>query len=478
MLDDNEERNRWLESLPEGESLDDGMSTSTISTAGCRSFRSTSGYNNGYSLSFKGGYRGELGYLSGGKRNECGVCAEPLLSNRFIGACLPCGHCVHEDCFYGSWASTLLQNDAESSGDDNDTDGGYRGAAARTSLAPCAQCGSVVNNFGRLSINVDDAMGPSEDLGTSDYAFKKLLSRSKMVTMVRRCLSVPSSPKLVCEVLRLTMDRIRRVTDIDTGEVGRPIKAEFLAVGGHVSMMHSVTRYRNSPDVCGWANALLAELSVTHADVLYLTTPDLACFVAASMLRHPLHVALQSNGCCTLTELLKSSYGVVAMDEIDRANGFTAVREALVRSGQLGHVICQNAVSFLTLAAELNPILACQHVCSDRPVLRTLVGILEEAASAAHDKGGDGDNNCSSQPRASGNNVLVRLVSRLVFLACGRPEFRAVLVSAGVDRALYGIYLLGRSPDEYSYGLSKAVLRRLGRPLSVRRTTESSLADI
>jgi hypothetical protein len=335
-----------------------------------------------------------------------------------------------------------------------------------------------VDSFGRLSINADDAMGPAEDYGTSDYAFKKLLSRSKMVTMVRRCLSVPSSPKLVCEVLRLTMDRMRRVIDVDTGEVGTPVKAEFLAVGGHVSMMHSVTRYRDSPDVCGWANALLAELSVTHADVLYLTTPDLACFVAASMLRHPLHAELQSNGCCTLTELIKSSYGAVAMDEIDRANGFTAVREALVRYSQSGHGLRQNAVSFLALAAELSPILACQVVCSDRPVMKILVGILDEAAASGTSADDDDDDKPPSRPEASDNTVLVRLVSRLLFLASGRPEFRAVLVGAGADRALLGIYRLGRSADECSNGLSKAVLRRLGRSVGARKAAESSLADI
>jgi hypothetical protein len=324
-----------------------------------------------------------------------------------------------------------------------------------------------VINFGRLNINADDAMGQSDDPGcTSDYAFRKLLSKAKMVTMVRRCLSVPSPPKLVCQVLRLTMDRIRRVVDVDSAEVGRTVKAEFLAVGGHVAMMHAVTRYRDSPEVCGWANSLLAELTLSHAHVVHLTTPDLACFVSASMLKHTDHVALQSNGCCTLSELLKSTYGAAALDEIDQANGFTAVREALVR---IEHpCLRKNAVSFLTLAAELNPVLACQHVCSDRLVLRTLVGILSEASVPT-----DPSQDQLSLP----DKVLTRLVLRLVFLACGRPEFRTVLVKVGVDRAVHGIYQPGPSADDCSYRLSRAVLIRLGRPTEAR-TLESTLADI
>lgn len=431
-----------LECLHENSSFDDA-SLSTIST-GYRTTRSWIGSRCGSGHS-----------LVGVRLHECGVCSEPLLSNRFVGACLPCGHCFHEDCFYGSWASTLLQ---DSDQDIPDLGHGWF-------PAPCAECGAVVDNFGRLSVNVDEAMGPTDDFGTSDFAFKKLLAKAKLATLVRRCVSVPSSPKLVCEVLRLTMDRIRRVSDIDTGEVGAPVKAEFMAVGGHVAMMHAVTRYRDSPDVCGWSNALLAELSVRHANVLYLTTPDLVGFVSASMLKHPLHVALQSNGCCTLAELLKSSFGLTALDEIDQANGFTAVRDALVRFTNTS--LRQNAVSFLTLAAELNPVLACQHVCSDQLVLDVLVCIL-------HDTG-----HRSNVKLYPVEMILLRLVCRLLFLASGRPEFRTVLARAGADRAFYGIYQRKdlSDVDEYSHKLSGAVLRRLGRPVKIQ-TAKNTLVDI
>jgi hypothetical protein len=437
-----ENGNKLLECLPEDSSVDDA-SLSTIST-GYKTTRSWSGSRCGSGHS-----------LVGVRYHECGVCSEPLLTNRFVGACLPCGHCFHEDCFYGSWASTLLQ--------DNDQDIPDLGHGWFP--APCAECGAVVDNFGRLSVNVDEAMGPTHDFGTSDYAFKKLLAKAKLATLIRRCVSVPSSPKLVCEVLRLTMDRIRRVTDIDTGEVGAPVKAEFMAVGGHVATMHAVTRYRDSPDVCGWSNALLAELSVRHANVLYLTTPDLVGFVSASMLKHPLHVALQSNGCCTLAELLKSSFGLTALDEIDQANGFTAVRDALVRFTNTS--LRQNAVSFLTLAAELNPVLACQHVCSDQLVLDVLVCILHDTGRRS---------NVKLYPV---DMVLLRLVCRLLFLASGRPEFRTVLARAGADRAFYGIYqrkdLSG--VDEYSHKLSGAVLQRLGRPVKIL-TAKNTLMSI
>lgn len=431
-----------LECLPENSSVDDA-SLSTIST-GYRTTRSWSGSRCGSGHS-----------VVGARLHECGVCSEPLLSNRFVGACLPCGHCFHEDCFYGSWASTLLQ--------DNDQDIPDLGHGWFP--APCAECGAVVDNFGRLSLNADEAMGPTQDFGTSDFVFKKLLAKAKLVTLVRRCVSVPSSPKLVCEVLRLTMDRIRRVSDIDTGEVGAPVKAEFMAVGGHVATMHAVTRYRDSPDVCGWSNALLAELSVRHANVLYLTTPDLVGFVSASMLKHPLHVALQSNGCCTLAELLKSSFGLTALDEIDQANGFTAVRDALVRFTNTS--LRQNAVSFLTLAAELNPMLACQHVCSDQLVLDVLVCILLDTGRRS---------NVKLYPV---DMVLLRLVCRLLFLASGRPEFRTVLARAGADRAFYGIYQRSdmADVDEYSHKLSGAVLRRLGRPVKIQ-TAKNTLASI
>lgn len=401
-----------LKCLPEESSYDDG-SLSSIST--------------------QPSTRGE---------HECGICSEPLLGLRFVGACLPCGHCFHEDCFYGSWASALLQGDEA-----NEDDTTRQLSRECCAYSHCFLCGMVVRDFGRLSINVADAMGPPDgyDNVTSDFAFRKLFARAKMVTLVRRCISVPSSPKVVCEVLRMTMDRIRRMSDVDSGEPGMAVKSEFLAVGGHVAMVHALTRYGENAKVCGWVNAIMADLSVSHADVLFLTTPHLCDYVAASMLKHPVLQPLQSNGCCTFSELCKSTYAALALQDIDKAQGLGAVTDAIARFPLEAGSLRWNAVSFLTLAAEVDPYRTCEHVCSDMEAFECIVSTLHESLATLSPEFG-------------------RLVCRLLLIAARRPEFRSAIAKAGATEALQAVYM--RSMDVNSKDMSKAILGRLGRPLN------------
>lgn len=435
--------------------------------------------------------------------NPCFICDESLLYNnqgmgggRYMVAVFPCGHCFHEDCFRGKWASMLMNKTAKrvsfasssKKGGVNPSDVDEAESHKKQGVTKCFQCQKEIRESGRLRLDLpqaappgqrpskrgtkgnsaeyktaadadddDDGMdilqqcqtGGFDDHQVVEQKLKQAFNREDTNKLVRRYLAHNSS----VQVTRLALTTLHNRMDAPEDQ-GEAAKQEFMTLGGHVIMFQSIENYGYHQGVCRWVVAVVAKLSLQNAEVLYQTTPRLVEILSTVMNKFPEDELIQTNACCTLTELCGSKrFSESVIGRIKKSDGLAAAGKAMLRFASHNASLLWNILALWNAAGSVDGVYAFSELCDPPETLDFVVATMT-----------------NDEARVTTRRAAVKLVLKLT----SRREFRQDLMRQGGKEALEKV--VETSTDGRSKAMAKKALDWLARrPNSLKASSSRRL---